>query len=100
MLRQKCFYFKPSGYGHLCDDKHPTINIDEDESYFAADMASALSSTLCFCPVLVSEPEERLAAMVHIGFNLKAGRSRASTLSLRINQRDWPCVAQELRPWV
>lgn len=52
------------------------------------------------CPVLASEPEERLAAMVDFTFNLGAGRLQTSTLRRRINQRDWPSAAQELRRWV
>lgn len=88
------------GYGHLCDAKHLPITMEEGESYLAADMASALSATLRFCPVLASEPEERLAAIVDFTFNLGAGRLQSSTLRRRVNQRDWAGTAQELRRWV
>ena len=88
------------GYGHLCDAKHLPITMEEGESYLAADMANALSATLRFCPVLASEPEERLAAIVDFTFNLGTGRLQASTLRRRVNQRDWPGAAQELRRWV
>lgn len=74
--------------------------MEEGESYLAADMANALSATLRFCPVLASEPEERLAAIVDFTFNLGPGRLQASTLRRRINQRDWTGTAQELRRWI
>ncbi len=88
------------GYGHLCDAKHPPITMKEGEAYLAADMADALRATLRYCPVLATEPEGRLAAIVDFTFNLGAGRLQASTLRRRVNQRDWPSVAQELRRWV
>ena len=88
------------GYGHLCDAKHPPINMEEGEAYLAADMAEALRATLRYCPVLATEPEGRLAAIVDFTFNLGAGRLQASTLRRRVNQRDWAGAAQELRRWV
>ena len=88
------------GYGHLCDAKHPPITMEEGEAYLAADMADALRAALRYCPVLATEPEGRLAAIVDFTFNLGAGRLQASALRRRVNQRDWPSVAQELRRWV
>ena len=88
------------GYGHLCDAKHPPINIKEGEAYLTADMEDALRATLRFCPVLATEPEGPLAAIVDFTFNLGAGRLQASTLRRRLNQRDWPSAALELRKWV
>ena len=64
------------GYGHLCDAKHPPINMEEGEAYLAADMAEALRATLRYCPVLATEPEGRLAAIVDFTFNLGAGGCR------------------------
>lgn len=88
------------GYGHLCDPAHPPISVDEAEVYLARDLQTALTATLRYCPVLATEPEGRLAAIVDFTFNLGAGRLQASTLRRRVNQRDWPGVAQELRRWV
>ena len=53
-----------------------------------------------YCPVLVTEPEGRLAAIVDFTFNLGGGRLQTSTLRRRINQRDWSGSAKELRRWV
>ena len=88
------------GYGHLCDPKHPPITVAEAEGYLAADLMTALKATLRCCPVLATEPEGRLAAIVDFTFNLGAGRLQMSTLRRRINQRDWAGAAQELQRWV
>jgi len=88
------------GYGHLCDPKHPPITEAEAEVYLARDLQTALAATLRYCPVLATEPEGRLAAIVDFTFNLGAGRLQASTLRRRVNQRDWPEAAREFRRWV
>ena len=88
------------GYGHLCDAKHLPITMEEGEDYLATDMDDALKATLRYCPVLATEPQGRLAAIVDFTFNLGVGRLQASALRRRVNQRDWPSVAQELRRWV
>ena len=88
------------GYGHLCDPKHSPISDVEAEVYLARDLQSALAATLRYCPVLATEPEGRLAAIVDFTFNLGAGRLQTSTLRRRVNQRDWVAATQELRRWV
>lgn len=88
------------GFGHLCDQKHPPISEAEAEAYLAQDLMTALRATLRYCPVLATEPENRLAAIVDFTFNLGGGRLQTSTLRRRINQRDWDEVARELRRWV
>ena len=88
------------GYGHLCDSKHPPITEAEAEVYLARDLQSALTATLRHCPVLATELEGRLAAIIDFTFNLGAGRLQTSTLRRRINQRDWSSAAQELRRWI
>lgn len=59
-----------------------------------------MAATLRYCPVLATEPENRLAAIVDFTFNLGAGRLQTSTLRRRVNQRDWAEAARELRRWV
>ena len=88
------------GYGHLCDAKHLPITMEEGEAYLAADMADALRATLRYCPVLATESDGRLAAIVDFTFNLGAGRLQASTLRRRVNQLDWAGAAHELRRWI
>lgn len=88
------------GYGHLCDPKHPPITEAEAEVYLARDLQTALAATLRYCPVLATEPEGRLAAIVDFTFNLGAGRLQTSTLRRRVNQRDWTAAASELHRWV
>ncbi len=98
-------YICPAGYwtigfGHLCDPKHPPITQAQAEAYLAVDMQIALQATLRYCPVLATQPEGRLAAIIDFTFNLGAGRLQTSTLRRRINQQDWASAAQELRRWV
>jgi lysozyme len=61
---------------------------------------TALNATLRHCPVLATEPEGRLAAIVDFTFNLGAGRLQTSTLRRRVSQRDWSGAATELRRWI
>ncbi|MCL4652475.1 lysozyme [Burkholderia multivorans] len=88
------------GYGHLCDATHPPINEADAEVYLACDLNAALAATLRHCPVLTTESEERIAAIVDFTFNLGTGRLQTSTLRRRVIQRDWPSAAKELRRWV
>ena len=88
------------GYGHLCDQSHPVITENEAEGYLAQDLQTALRASLRYCPVLATESEERLAAIVDFTFNLGAGRLQSSTLRRRINQRDWSAAGTELGRWV
>lgn len=98
-------YICPAGYwtigfGHLCDQKHPPITEAEAEIYLRHDLQVALSGTLRCCPVLATEPDGRLAAIVDFTFNLGAGRLQTSTLRRRVNQRDWVNAEKELGRWV
>ena len=98
-------YICPAGYwtigfGHLCDPNHPPITQAQAEDYLSRDLITAFSATLRYCPVLATEPEGRLAAIVDFTFNLGAGRLQTSTLRRRVNQRDWSSAATELRRWV
>ena len=88
------------GYGHLCDPKHPPIMEEEADAYLTLDLQTALAATLRYCPVLATETEGRLVAIVDFTFNLGAGRLQTSTLRRRINQRDWAASANELKRWV
>ncbi len=88
------------GFGHLCKPDHPPITEADAEVYLAQDLMTALAATIRYCPVLATESESRLAAIVDFTFNLGAGRLQTSTLRRRINQRDWANAAQELRRWV
>jgi len=88
------------GYGHLCDPAHPPITEKEGEALLAQDLMVALNAALRYCPVLITEPEGRLAAIVDFTFNLGAGRLQTSTLRRRVNQGDWGAACQELRRWI
>ncbi|AAU91157.1 prophage LambdaMc01, lysozyme [Methylococcus capsulatus str. Bath] len=87
------------GYGHLCDSTHAPITEAEAEVYLARDLQMALAATLRYCPVLATESEGRLAAIVDFTFNLGAGRLQTSTLRRRVNQRDWMAAGDEIQRW-
>lgn len=98
-------YICPAGYwtigfGHLCKPDHPSITEAEAEIYLAADLQTALNATLRYCPILATEPENRLAAIVDFTFNLGGGRLQTSTLRRRINQCEWQNAGQELGRWI
>ena len=84
----------------MCTPDHPAINEEDGEIFLRQDLRTALSATLRYCPVLATEPEGRLAAIIDFTFNLGAGRLQTSTLRRRINQRDWIAAGQELRRWI
>lgn len=88
------------GYGHLCKPDHPPISEADAEVYLAQDLMTALAATLRYCPVLATESESRMAAIVDFTFNLGAGRLQTSTLRRRVNMLDWPGAVQELSRWV
>jgi lysozyme len=92
--------FMTIGYGHICKRDHPPITEIEAETYLTDDMETALAATLRFCPVLATEPENQLAAIVDFTFNLGAGRLQTSTLRRRVNQGNWNAAAKELKRWV
>lgn len=88
------------GYGHLCGKDHPPVTHAQAEEFLAADLQSAFSATLRFCPILALEPQARLAAIVDFTFNLGAGRLQTSTLRRRINEGEWEEAGTELMRWV
>lgn len=88
------------GYGRLCDKDHPPITLEQGEAYLIQDLQESVAATLRACPVLLSEPEHRLAAISSFVFNLGPGRLQTSTLRRRINQGDWQAAGDELLRWV
>jgi lysozyme len=88
------------GYGHLCKPDHPPITEDESEIYMAQDLRTALAATLRYCPVLATEPEGRLAAIVDFTFNLGAGALESSTLLKKLNAGDYAGAQAEFGKWV
>lgn len=99
-------YLCPAGYptigwGHVITSlDHPAITPERADQLLELDLRTAMRGALRYCPRLVSEPEERLAALTDFVFNLGAGRLRASTLRRRVNEGDWHEAAYELTRWV
>jgi len=62
------------GCGRLCNAERPPINMKAGEADLAADMVDALNATVCNCPLVATEPEEWLMAILYFIFNFGAGR--------------------------
>jgi len=78
------------------DPNHTPTTKAEAEVFLIADLQIALDAALRYCPVLATEPEERLAAIVDFSFNLGADRPKKSILRLRVNDRDWSGATEDL----
>ncbi len=87
-------------YFAVDNPKHPPISEAEAEVYLTRDLQTALAATLRYCPVLVTESEGRLSAILDFTFNLGAGRLHTSTLRRSVNQRDWVAAEKEILRWV
>ncbi|MCE5336830.1 MAG: lysozyme [Desulfobacteraceae bacterium] len=97
-------YLCPAGFptiawGHRTTMDHPPVTKEEGGVILDADMATALSGALRYCPVLVASPE-KWGAIADFCFNLGVGRLQTSTLRRRINQGNWPEAVKELRRWM
>ena len=89
------------GYGHvIASVAHKEITKEEAEILLENDLLVAMSAVLRICPILATEPPNRLAAIIDFTFNLGAGRLRASTLRLKINAKDWEGAGKELLKWI
>jgi lysozyme len=86
------------GYGHLCNQSHPSITEDQGELYLQLDMQTAHRAVLRYCPVEMSE--QRLAALIDFTFNLGVGRLQTSTLRKRVNEQNWSEAVYEIKRWV
>lgn len=88
------------GYGHLCAKNQKPITKQEADKFLEDDLLIAMSYTLKHCPVLATEDDAKLSAIIDFTFNLGPGRLRSSTLRRRINQKDWSEAKKELMKWV
>ncbi|MDQ5987811.1 MAG: Lysozyme RrrD [Syntrophus sp. SKADARSKE-3] len=80
--------------------KDPPITPQAAVEMMDHELNKCLASSLKYCPGLINEPSGRLGAITDFVYNLGAGRLQCSTLRRRINQKNWPEVAYELKRWV
>lgn len=93
--------YPTQGYGRRVPTMaRPPITKEEGERWLREDLRSARDDVLRYSPRLAGESERRLAAVVDFVFNCGVGRYRASTLRRRVEARDWPAAATEMRRWV
>lgn len=90
------------GYGATGPDIGPgkVVTPEWAEDRLERDLMAFIPQVLKACPVLLTEPPDRLASILDFTFNLGGARLRASTLRTRVNARDWAGADHELRKWV
>lgn len=88
------------GYGHLCSKDQKAITKREAEILLTNDVEAAMRDVVRLCPILLTEHENKLAAITDFVFNLGAGRLAASTLLRRLRSREWSDVPTQLRKWI
>jgi lysozyme len=90
------------GYGATGRDVGPGMVVTPEwaEARLYRDLMAFMPEVLKACPVLLTEPPDRLASILDFTFNLGGPRLRASTLRRRVNARDWPGAQAELAKWV
>lgn len=97
-----CQAGKPTiGYGHRIPSlDHPRITPEEGERLLADDLRQYRQRALELSPVLAHEPEARLAAVIDFCYNAGVAAYAASTCRKRVNDKQWPEAAAEMRRWV
>lgn len=90
------------GYGHTrgVTETTPPITQAQAEALLVEDAAAAVRDALVLSPGLALEPTRRLDAVADFVFNFGAARYRKSTLLQRVNAKDWPAAAREMKRWV
>lgn len=76
----------------------PAITKAQAEAMLMHELEACTASVLRLCPGVHDQPF-RLSALIDFVYNFGAGRLQTSTLRRRVNQRDWPAAAYEIRRW-
>lgn len=91
------------GYGETGKDIGPTTDPwteEQADQRLRERLAKLEAEMLKECPMLIGEPQPRIDAVVDFAYNFGAHRIRGSTLSKKIEARDWEQAAVQLRRWV
>jgi len=86
----------PDGRPVRMDDA--PISKSTAQSMLMHELEACTASVLRLCPGVHDQPF-RLSALVDFVYNLGAGRLQTSTLRRRVNARNWPAAAYEIRRW-
>jgi len=94
--------FPTIGIGHRVEslDVPPLADVAAVRALLAEDLIPRRANALALSPGLADEPEIRLSAILDFVFNAGATAYATSTLRKRVNEKNWPAAAKEMRRWV
>lgn len=93
------------GYGSTFDDEGVTVMPGDVWSHEKAVRvkqivtAKFLKNLLALSPSLITEPVERVAAILSWVYNCGIGSYRISTFKKKIDEKDWDLAAEECLKW-
>lgn len=92
------------GYGTVVGSPaYPPVTVEQAEELLldgANGLRKCVQQAYSQTPVLLNEPEHRVAAVASFIYNLGVGNYRASTLRQRIKQQRWGEAEREFHRWV
>ena len=90
------------GFGHRIPgfDTPPLESAAAARALLAEDLVKYRANALALSPGLADEPEIRLSAIIDFCFNAGSTAYATSTLRKRVNAKNWPDAAKEMRRWV
>jgi lysozyme len=99
-------YLCPAGYptigwGHVIPSlDHPNLTVEEGEQLLMSDLRSKRDHAVALSPILATEPERRLAAIVDFCYNAGEGNYKLSQLRKAVNLKMWAAAGVQMRKWV
>lgn len=89
------------GWGSTGADIGPdtTWSRRDADARLERDLGKFAAGVMGLSPGLVSEPDNRCAAIISFAYNCGLGNYRVSTLRKRVNDQDWAGAREEIVKW-